>query len=295
LLSAKPKTGKTTLLFHLLRTLFEGKPFLGSPTHRPGPVLLLTEESSSLLRQRLARLGLGHEDLWVLRRTVLGGWPEALALIRAAINQDVRLVIIDTLATFWGIQEENDASTIHNTLLPLQRLAQEHGVAVLLIHHLRKTDGEEGTAHRGSGAIVAVADIAVEMRRVAHQPCRRLLQALSRLEETPIEGLIELQHNEYVYLGPPTEVSHQEAKSQLGAALPGPDEPPLTREQLRERLDPKPSDTLMKRVLLELEQNGVLEKRGSGRRGDPFCYRRRGDADTNSTRPGHSPSSNGAA
>ncbi len=272
LLSARPKTGKTTLLFHLLKSLFSNHSFLEGSTCLPGKVLLLSEESNGLLRPRFQRLGLNRDDFWVLRRPMVRDWKEAIGMMALAANKGARFIIVDTLAVFWGVSDENDASVIIKALTPLQQLAQEQQVAILLIHHLRKSEGDEGNAHRGSGALVGAVDIAIEMRRVPHDSSRRMLQTLSRLDETPPEVLIALEGDTYKFLGNPAEVSFQEVSTQVLAVVPGPGEPPITREELRQRLDSKPSDTLLKEVLRDLEQEKGLEKTGAGKKGDPFRY-----------------------
>jgi len=284
LLSARPKTGKTTWLFHLLRALFASQPFLGYATQHPGKVLLLTEEGASLLRPRLQLHGLAQDGLLLLRRHAVPNWLAALDQIQLAVADGVRLVVIDTLAAFWGVHDENDATAVGKALLPIQRFAQEQEVAILLLHHLRKAKGDDGTAHRGSGALVGAVDVAVEMGRIPNQPRRRMLQALSRLEETPTGLVIELAEGSYSCLGPPDYVSRKEVRAQILATLPRHDEKPIPREDrvhdkgveegLLSKLKPKPSPTLLKEVLSELVKEGLVQESGRGVKGDPCLYRK---------------------
>ncbi len=278
LLSARPKLGKTTLLFHLLTALFHRQPFLDRATDPPGKVLLCTEEGPVLLKRRLERLGLGEDDLLILPRSAMTGrrtgWTETIQQIRLAARQGVCLVIIDTLAAFWDVEDENDAPKAGAALLPLQTLAQQRGIAVLLVHHLRKTPGEEGTAHRGSGAIVAAVDMAIEMGRDPQKSNRRRLTALSRFDETPQQLVIELEGGTYRSKGSPEAVGRAEVKEQVLGGLPGPEEDPIERDALLEQLDPKPSTSLLKEVLRGLvEDEELVERLGAGRRGDPYRYR----------------------
>jgi len=274
LISARPKIGKTTLIFHLLSALFRHQPFLNQATHQAGKVLLFTEESIILLKQRLERLELSGDDLLIVQRFTVSGWTDVLARIRLATQYGVRLIVVDTLAAFWGVDDENDAPKAVNALLPLQTLAQQLGVAVLLVHHLRKTPGEDGTAHRGSGAIVGAVDIAVEMSRDPQKSNRRRLTALSRFDETPPQVVIELEGGTYQSKGSPEAVSRAEVKERVLGSLPGSDEEPIERDVLLEQLDPKPSTSLLKEVLRGLvEDEELVERLGAGRRGDPYRYR----------------------
>jgi len=281
LLSARPKIGKTTLLFHLLSALFHRQPFLAQATAQTGKVLLCTEEGPALLRRRLERLELEGDDLLIMPRSAMTGWKDTLQQIRLAVRQGVCLVIIDTLAAFWDVEDENDAPKAGTALLPLQTLAQQNGIAVLLVHHLRKTPGEEGTAHRGSGAIVAAVDVAVEMSRDPRKPTRRVLTALSRFEETPQKLVIELVEGAYQSMGSPEAVSRAEVKEQVLGGLPGSDEEPIERDTLLEQLDPKPSASLLKEVLKALaEDERLVERLGAGKRGDPYRYRLAGNSNS---------------
>jgi hypothetical protein len=275
LLSARPKIGKTTLIFHFLKALFSRQLFLDRATRLDGKVLLLTEEAPMLLMRRLERFGLNVEDLLILQRFKVRSWPDAVEQIRLAAKQGVVLVIVDTLASFWGVVDENDAPKVVAALTPLQALLQELGVAGLLVHHLRKTPGEEGTAHRGSGAIVGAVDIAVEMTRDPAKPTRRVLAALSRFEETPQKLVIELtEGGVYRSMGSPEAVSHAEVTEQVLEALPSSEDEPIGRDELLERLDPKPSGSLLKEVLSTLaERERRIERLGAGKKGNPYRYR----------------------
>ena len=286
LLSARPKIGKTTLIFHFLSVFFRRQPFLDQATYQAGKVLLFTEESLMLLKRRLERLGLSGDSLLIAQRFTISGWTDVLARIRLAAQQGVRLVIIDTLASFWGVEDENDAPKAVNALLPLQTLAQQLGIAVLLVHHLRKSAGEDGTAHRGSGAIVGAVDVAVEMNRDPQKPNRRRLTTLSRFDETPQQLVIELEGGVYQSKGSPEAVSRAEVRGQVLSGLPGPDEEPIERDALLEQLDPKPSTSLLKEVLRELaEDEHLIERLGGGKRGDPYRYRRAGNSDSATYEP----------
>jgi hypothetical protein len=48
---------------------------------------------------------------------------------------------------------------------PLLQLARDSGACVLLIHHARKSEGQYGDEIRGSGALFALVDVAIVMKR----------------------------------------------------------------------------------------------------------------------------------
>ena len=86
--------------------------------------------------------------------------------IRAAIEQTntdtgvpVRFVIIDPISNYWANTKENDNSSVRAALQPIQRLAEETGVAFLLISHLSKSVEQTSADNRviGSTALTAVS------------------------------------------------------------------------------------------------------------------------------------------
>ena len=90
---------------------------------------------------------------------------------------------------------------MHAALQALRKLAE--GRAVVCVHHMRKSDGGDGTASRGTGALAGFVDVIVELRRASKSTdpngVRRELKALGRMQGIPAEWLVELDPatNEY--------------------------------------------------------------------------------------------------
>jgi hypothetical protein len=76
------------------------------------------------------------------------------------------MVIIDTLAIWAGIDDENDASKTTQAVAKVMLLAQNTNAPIIIIHHSRKRGGSNGEAIRGSGAILATVDISLELKRL---------------------------------------------------------------------------------------------------------------------------------
>ncbi len=290
LASALPKAGKSTLVFHLLRALLDGEgSFLGRSVSFPAEakVAVFCEEFEAKVADRLWDLGLGTDRILLAFKHRCQGRP-LVDLVRKALDQGARIVVVDTVAAWAGIEDENVASEVEEALRPIVTLCQEHGAALVLLHHLRKTPGPEGTAHRGSGHLVALADVALELRRPEGgnaPPNRRVLIAQSRYSETPAELVIELGPDGYVALGSGEEVQYRRAIEALLDLLPGPAEEPIPFEA-RAKDGEEPPDTVMgrladlrlprstvQRALAELVGDGLVERTGGGRRGDPYRYR----------------------
>jgi hypothetical protein len=83
-------------------------------------------------------------------------------------------------------------------------LAKED-VAILLVHHSRKSGGEQFVGSRGSGGLPSFCEIIIEFARASPEPkeTKRILTAMGRYKQTPTKLMCELQSGRYVGLGDP--------------------------------------------------------------------------------------------
>lgn len=203
LLSALPKCGKTTLVTHLLQKLPTGGSFCGRPL-AAGSAVVVSEESAEVWHERAQRLGL-TDAVRLVVRPFLGRPDEAdwLEFVRSLLTglegHPADLVVLDTLADLWPVKDENSATEVQAAMKPLRALAD--GRAVLAIHHLRKSDGAEGTGSRGSGALAGFVDVIAELRRPKASrgggENRRVLSAVGRAPGIPSEWVIEQTETGY--------------------------------------------------------------------------------------------------
>jgi len=276
LLSGLPKAGKTTLLFQLIRSIEGNQAFLELATKLDGKILIVTEEYSQHYKVRVEKYQLVGKDVLVLPAFEMDcdSRDKVLEQIRHAIDtEDISLVVLDTLGAFWGVADENSASAVQEALKPFRTIAQKHHVSVLLIHHLRKSDGDHGTAHRGSGALLGAVDIGLELKYSSDKVrTRRTITSKSRFIETPDELMIEWDGNKYKSLGDPIQLTKEEVKKRFLEAL-----SENTHEELDEiskRMMPKPSDTTLREIAIEYRENKLVDFIGKGVKGDPYKFKR---------------------
>jgi hypothetical protein len=236
-----PKIGKTWLALELALAVASGKPCLGRfAVHQPGPVLVYCAEDKALaVKKRVAGLakvrGVDFDRLAV-------GWIGASSLHlddprdrrRLAVTllaTKPRMLVLDPLVRLHR-GDENSAAEVSDLLGFLRTLQRDHGVAVVLVHHVRKSGAADpGQALRGSGDLHAWGDsnlyVVRRQGRAALVAEHRSLPApsalLVRLDGDPprlvLEDLAE----------PPADPLDDRIVATLRAR-------PLTRTALRERL-----------------------------------------------------------
>ena len=109
------------------------------------------------------------------------------------------------------------------------------GLAVLTLHHERKSGGEVGGSGRGSSAFAGAVDIVLSLRRGegATRPTIRHLHGLSRFDATPPRLVVELTAAGYVAHGTEPAVARVEAQDAILAALPDDEAAALSVRELR--------------------------------------------------------------
>jgi AAA domain len=149
LLAGKPKIGKTWLAQGLAVAIATGGVALGSKRVERGDVLYLAlEDNKRRLHKRFKKLvtedppqGLSAAVEWpgldVGGDEWIAGW--------CATHPDARLVVIDTLKKVRprtsGQRSVYDLD--YESLEPLVPIANEYGVGILVLHHLRKMDADD--------------------------------------------------------------------------------------------------------------------------------------------------------
>lgn len=289
LLSALWKSGKSTLLSHLLRSLGGSESqFLGQSVHPNSRVLYLSEEHESIWADRRDELLIGDHVGIACRpfknRPTMAEWRDYLrARAENVRTHQFDLVVIDTLSKMWPVREENDAGQVEEALMPLWELAAE-GVAILLVHHTRKSGGEQFTSARGSGGLSAFCEILIEFGPTDSDPkqTKRMLKGKGRYRETPVQLLAELVNGRYVGHGDPDNAPAMAAAIRFPWELPLMDAMAsrdwMTIEEIKGMVSGLQDgagvrNANIRAVLDKRYEDGELERDGKGVSGDPKRYR----------------------
>jgi len=130
----------------------------------PGQVLLLPGEDhvAKTIRPRLDALGLdqdGRRGVAVAPELFSFDGPGLDKLERNLVDLRPALVIVDPLAVYLGGGPDmNRQNEVRAMIGPLGKLAQEHGCAIVLVHHTRKAQGGKAI-HQSIGSVDFVAAV----------------------------------------------------------------------------------------------------------------------------------------
>ncbi|MCH7578022.1 MAG: AAA family ATPase [Chloroflexi bacterium] len=268
LFCAPPKTGKSTLAYHLAGAVSEGRPFLGQPAAKSPVLILAVEERRQDAANRARALGLGG-DVYIHCGPLRADAIPAIASF--VVEKRIGLIIVDTLPRFWVLDNENDASKVGMAMEGIMALARETKAGVFLLYHLRKSPGSgDGEEIRGSGDIFAYVDVALIMRRRKGQSNQRTVKSFSRYDATPEEVVIALEDGEYVHLGDSATVREQETDTMLLEAL---SVEPRTPEQIKADADLKLAPRTLQRHYNRLADDNRCMREGSSTKALPYRYK----------------------
>jgi hypothetical protein len=173
--AGKPKIGKSWLLYDICIGCSSDRFVLGTVKPTQGDVLYLAlEDSQRRLQSRLAKL-CPHSSIsdrltlttnW--RRAQEGGVRDIAEWCESVPNPT--LVVIDTLEKFRPPAKAGVAAytTDYEAITELHKLSHERGIAVVVIHHVRKMDAEDPfDMVSGTNGLTGAADTILVLKRQA--------------------------------------------------------------------------------------------------------------------------------
>ncbi|MDG1370918.1 MAG: AAA family ATPase [Paracoccaceae bacterium] len=226
LLCGKPKLGKSWLALDLACAVAEGGQFLGNLCEQGAALYLALEDNQRRLQDRLKRI------------RPLVGWPERLDLTceaprlseggAAAIEEWIasadnpRLIIVDTLATVRPPKnsKESDYQGDYAALRDLHRIAGEHRLAVVVVHHLRKTEGDDPfDMVSGSTGLTGAADATLILTKRTEDGGAVLYGRGRDLQEFEVAVEFDPDHCRWKVLGDPSVVFLSDTRLELAKAM----------------------------------------------------------------------------
>lgn len=188
LLAAREKSGKSTLTGFMAAAVSRGQPFLNEPTERGRVLIIGLEEFLGDTIRRLADFG-ADPDHVELVDALIQAPADRLAEVRSHITAmpGVVLVILDSLMVYasGAITDANNATQMQSVVDGLTQLTHQLGIALVIIHHAKKSDGR----YRDSSAIGGAVDVIAEVfcPDEANDPRRRRVRPIGRVPTRAID------------------------------------------------------------------------------------------------------------
>jgi hypothetical protein len=271
-----PKCAKTWLALDLAVSVATGSPCLGRfDVREPGPVLaFFAEDSPPAIKERLG--GLCHSRGLDLASVALDVITEPVLRLdldndrrrlgAAVAERRPRLLLLDPFVRLHRA-DENSAGDVSGLLAYLRALQREHDLAVVVVHHVRKSGptSEPGQGLRGSGDFHAWLDSALYLRRKDH-----VLSLTVEHRAAPAPDVMTLEladnptHLTLIDGAPPdhrARARSSDARDQLLGVL-ADATTPLTREALRAAL--RVRNDRLGVLLAELDAEGLVRREPNG-------------------------------
>ena len=145
ILAGSPKVGKSWLALWLSVTVAKGEAIWGMSVKQGTTLYLCLEDSTLRIQNRLFEV---TEDApsnahFTTNSDMLGKGLEEQLCAFLVEHPDTVLIIIDTLQMIRGAGYDNTYANDYRDLSVLKHIADNHGIAILLIHHLRKESADD--------------------------------------------------------------------------------------------------------------------------------------------------------
>jgi len=191
LLVGRPGAGKSFLTCDLAARISKGEPWPDGSKNVEGSVMFITTEDdpNDTIRPRLDAHNANVSKIHLLRGINVqkpNAEPDESAFTLKDVDQlaeavrqvkDCRLVVIDPIGSFGGkgidFHKDNE---VRSLLTPVIRIAESHGIALLVVMHRRKAESmfADDTA-MGSTAFTGLARAVWHLSSDPDDPARRLL------------------------------------------------------------------------------------------------------------------------
>jgi RecA-family ATPase len=269
LLAGKPKIGKSWLLLHAAIAVAAGGFTLNNVHCIQGDVLYAAlEDGMRRLQGRMRKL-IGTQQppprlhfTCEMPRLTQGGLDYIKKWIEGA--KEPRLVIIDTLAMVRTPARKDVAAydADYAAVVGLRDLARAHGVAVVLVHHLRKAEADDAfDTVSGTLGLTGAPDTVIVIRRDSRGTT---LHARGR-DLTDVEKAVSFNPESCVWtvLGDAAEVRRSDERSSIVAVLEEAGTEALGANRIAAATGMKATN--VRKLLSKMRTDGIVKKAGYGK------------------------------
>lgn len=263
ILGGRPKLGKSWLLLNACVAVAEGGHGLGAQCP-PGDVFYAAlEDTQRRLQSRLFKLGAFPQRLTLateLPRADQGGVEQVREWLTRA--PEPRLIGIDTLALARGLKgrDEQNYDADYRAMRPWKELADEFGVALVIIHHVRKLEAADPLEMiSGTNGLTGAADAVLVLNRTSQGSV--LVGRGRDLEEFEVALAFDPESCRWTVLGKAADVLRSDERNTIVRLL-GDSSEPLSPKQIAARACM--SDDAVRQMLLRMAAAGEVIKKARG-------------------------------
>jgi predicted transcriptional regulator len=269
LLAGKPKMGKSWLSLNFAHSVATGGKVLGHIAVEPQDVLYIAlEDTDRRINLRLGKVLQGNPPpaglhlAFEWKRMDMAGLTELRNWLK--VNPETRLVIVDTLVRIRASKKKGSSyGSDYQEIAELKAIADEHKIAVVVVHHLRKAKADDVfDLVSGSTGITAAADNVILLTRERFQKYAGL--SISGRDQEDQEFALEFdsESGSWTLVGETAGVvlspERQEIVDLLMKA-----EGPMQLKDIAESLGKE--KTNIYNLLKGLEKQGIVEKPSTGK------------------------------
>jgi hypothetical protein len=239
ILAGKPKLGKSWLCLEAGLAVASGTTCLGGILCQKGSVLFLAlEDNRRRLQRRMDKVLSPFGGEWPEAFEYATEWPRAdeggIEHIREWIEgtPDARLIVVDVLAMFRPARGNQQSlyEADYAAVSGLQGLASRYGIAVVIVHHVRKSPAETDPFEKVSGTmgLTGAADTVLVLDRDSNGVT---LYGRGRdIEEIETAVTFDKDSCRWIVMGAASEVHRSDERSAIVTALCDSPEPMSPRE-----------------------------------------------------------------
>lgn len=264
LLCGKPKLGKSWMALDWTLAVACGGAAMGSIPCEGGNVLYAAMEDNQRRLQRRIEQLLPDERDWpsqldlttIMRRLDEGGIDDLQAWAERV--ETPKLIVLDTLACVRSTRTSRDTGyeSDYAAVGPLQSLAGEMGIAIVVVHHLRKLDADDPLdTVSGTTGLTGAADSILVLTRDS-QGCA--LYGRGRdIDEIETAMQFDKTTGQWTVLGPASEVRRSDERQAILDILASSDDP-MRPNEIAGELGQKVTN--VQRLLSKMAKDGDVTK-----------------------------------
>ena len=160
ILAGSPKVGKSWLALDLCLAVAKGEKIFDRETSQGSVLYFCLEDSYPRIQSRLYELTDEPTDklFFSLKADTIGSGLEEQIVKFKSEHDDLRLIVIDTLQMVRN-ETESGYGSDYAEIVPLKALAEQLGITIVLVHHLRKAaDSDPFNMISGSTGLSGATD-----------------------------------------------------------------------------------------------------------------------------------------